>query len=99
MISSLVVTFKNAQRALPHTLSELKTHPAIEIGQPFENRVPVTVTANDNGEMLAITRWIEEFPEVAIVDVVFVHFEGEANGSPANSGVVNQQSENIEVSQ
>lgn len=99
MISSLVVTLKNDLRALPHTLSDLKSHAAIEVGQQFENRLPATVAATDDGEMMAITRWIEELPEVAKVDVVFVHFENEANELPATSRVVEQPIDSIEVPQ
>ena len=84
MISSLVVTLENDNAS--HAIGELNNHPAIEMGNLFENRLPVTVASVDSQEMMFTTRWIEDLTGVFKVDVVFVHFEDDPADLQTNFG-------------
>lgn len=76
MISSVIAKFDCAPDECLQLVRQLSMHPAIEVGELVNHQqLPVTIDASGNRETEEITRWISKLEGVALVDVVYVHFE------------------------
>lgn len=78
MISSVIVIFDCTPKLREQSISRIAAHPALEVGKLVDDqKLPVTIDANDNQASETITRWMTSLDGVANVDVVYVHFESD----------------------
>lgn len=77
MISSVVARF-TAQADVDRTIDAIVTRDGFEVGELIDGRLlPITIEASNNEDTEIATRWIQELPGVAQVDVTFVSWESE----------------------
>ena len=84
MIASVVATL-NSNAALRSQLQiELAARQEFEVGDwsATATRIPMTIDVQNRHQMEDSTTWLRTQPGVLMVDVVFVHFEDEANSEP-----------------
>lgn len=74
-ISGLVITLAEDPPWRTAALAALRDHPAIEVGEPTANRVPVVVDTADEEEDRRLWEWLHALPGVVLVVVAFIHFE------------------------
>ena len=78
MISSVIAKLTRDETKLGTTVQEIENHPHLQVGELIENRLlPITIEASNREETETTTRWLQSRSGVEMVDVVFVHFEGE----------------------
>ena len=87
MIASVVATLVEPVGNLPDIIEHLAKLPGVEIGQICENarRVPITIDLPDVISLENTTRCLQECSGVALVDVVFVHYEAETESAASIS--------------
>ncbi len=80
MIASLIVTLNNVTDLETDILHNVAAIPGVEIGdvQHTTRRVPITIDALNPKALEETTQRLQQCPGVAFVDVVFVHFEDDA---------------------
>ncbi len=76
MISSVIAKFDCDERTRQQAIRQIAAQPALEVGELIDERnLPCTIETSSCEETEQITRWMLALDGVAIVDVVFVHFE------------------------
>jgi len=77
MIAGVVATLTDSAQRLQATLDDIAAQPQIELGAlgDADRRIPLTIDSPDRRDVESVTKWLQEQPEVAFVDVVFVHLE------------------------
>lgn len=77
MIASLVATLTHEANGSKSVIEELASHPEIETGEfdGTSRRIPLTIDSASPNGLETITRWLQDRPGIAFVDVIFVHFE------------------------
>jgi hypothetical protein len=85
-ISGLVLTLVEEPHARQGALEILRRHPAIEVGEPADVRVPIVVETTDAEEDRLVWEWLHAIPGVSFVVVAFIHFdEGDAECGSSSS--------------
>lgn len=77
MIAGVVATLTDDARHVQSALDAISARPEIELGDYAHNgrRIPLTIDSLDRREVESATQWLQSRPEIAFVDVVFVHLE------------------------
>lgn len=75
MISSLVLTLDSNIETTNVLLNTLESLDSVELGQPFENRLPVVLEADNPQEMESLTVRIRTLPGVVHLDVAYVSLD------------------------
>ena len=77
MIASVVVTLEDDAERLPSTLTAIALRNEIEVGefQSSARRIPMLIEATSRSHMEDATDWLRSQEGIALVDVVYVHFE------------------------
>lgn len=81
-ISGLIVTLTDDLPQQEAALSAMRKHPALELGQPRYNQVPLVVESVDDEEDRLIWEWLYALPGVTMVVVAFIHFDDDGNIEP-----------------
>ena len=71
MISGLVIHLSSDERVTECALREITAHPAIEIGERHQSRLPVIAETDDVAAMHELTDWLAARDGVTHVDVAF----------------------------
>jgi len=74
-ISGLLISLDRDPARRAEAMDALHQHPAIEIGEGEECRVPIVVDTTSSQEDRAVWDWLHQQPGISFVDVVYVHFE------------------------
>jgi hypothetical protein len=91
-LSSLLITLRDDGPEAAAALRELERHARIELGLRRGRRVAAVVDTPDAAEDQRLWAWLQELSGVAMVDVLFVYFDGggkpsaEPQEQPASSG-------------
>lgn len=72
MISSLLVHLKNNTE---NAVASIRARPEFELGPRQDCLLPLVLETADSYASRALFRWLNELPDVAFVDVTYVHFE------------------------
>ena len=85
MIAGLVATIEPAGMSLKDIIADISSLSLVEVGEVDNNatRIPMTVEASAPDALEEITQRIGDCCGVVFVDVVYVHFEDEADSMPA----------------
>jgi len=77
MIAGAIATLIDDAQQLQSALDVLAARPEIELGQftGEARRIPLTIDSLDRRDVESVTKWLQDRPEVAFVDIVFVHLE------------------------
>ena len=91
MIASVVATLEERVRPRQEIIHEISQMPDVEVGEAVAsgNRIPITIDSSSPNALEEITRRMQACEGVALVDIVFVHFENEPDESlaPATEGI------------
>lgn len=74
-ISGLVLTLvqDDSQRRL--VLDALRKHPAMELGEAVDDRVPVVMDTPDSESDRRMWDWLNSLPGVIQIEIAVIHFE------------------------
>ncbi len=74
-ISGLLITLDRDPGRRDAARTALEQHPAIEIGEGKDHRLPIVVDTPTSEEDRAVWEWLHQFPGATFVDVVYIHFD------------------------
>lgn len=76
MISSVIARLIPSDVDAKECIAEIAARPELDVGELMDGRLlPITIDAENQQNMRAVTEWIQDRPYVGAVDIVFVHFE------------------------
>jgi len=80
-VSGLVITFSSDTADHGKVLEQLAGEPAIEVGEACGPKLPIVVDTDTREQDRTIWHWVRDLPGVAMVDVAFVAFDDESEGT------------------
>jgi len=69
-VSGLVLTLTDAAPAREQALATVRSHPAVDVGEPCGGRVPIVVDTLDSEADKEMWEWLGALPGVLFVDLV-----------------------------
>ena len=75
MISGVVAYLTFDEPLVEGSLDQIRQHPAFELGERCEHRVPMVLETSGPGESRDALDWLNDLPGIEHVDVAYVHLE------------------------
>lgn len=76
-ISGLVVVLDAPGGPYPHTIEQLRSHAAIEVGEITASKIAIVVDSTSRQNDQEIWQWVQELPGVIDIHIAFVGFDGD----------------------
>ena len=74
-VSGLIINFSPDVHLRQATLDALRSHPAIQVGEATDHRLPIVVETTDSDESALMWEWLHSLPGVSLIDLAYLHFE------------------------